>query len=60
MTTDSSYRPLDFWLLLGMQTVPILFVWLFLRRVYRPSLRRAAFAYAAITTLFPLLGRLGT
>ncbi|WP_428682034.1 hypothetical protein [Sphingopyxis sp.] len=53
---DTDYRPLDLWLLLGMQTVPILFVWLFLRRSYRPSLRRAAFVYTAVTALLPLLG----
>jgi len=53
---DADYRPLDLWLLLGMQTVPILFVWLFLRRSYRPSLRRAAFIYTASTALLPLLG----
>ena len=43
------------WLLMGMQTIPILFVWLFLRRVYRPSLRRAAFVYAAVSISLPLL-----
>jgi hypothetical protein len=53
---DADYRPLDLWLLLGMQIVPILFVWLFLRRTCRPSLRRAAFVYTAVTTLLPLLG----
>ncbi len=53
---DADYRPLDLWLLLGMQIVPILFVWLFLRRTRRPSLRRAAFVYTAVTTLLPLLG----
>lgn len=53
---DADYRPLDLWLLLGMQTVPILFVWLFLRRSYCPSLRHAAFVYTVATTLLPLLG----
>ncbi|WP_332818395.1 hypothetical protein [Sphingopyxis sp.] len=55
---DGDYRPLDYWLLIGMQLVPILFVWLFLRRVYRPSLRHAAFLYTAATTLLPIIGSL--
>ena len=57
MTTDADYRPLDLWLLMGMQTIPILFVWLFLRRDYRPSLRRAAFVYTGVNILLPLLAR---
>ena len=56
--TEGNYRPLDYWLLIGMQLVPILFVWLFLRRVYRPSLRRSAFIYTAVTTLLPVVGGL--
>jgi len=58
MEIDNPHRPLDYWLLLGMQLAPILFVWIFLRQVYRPSLRRAAFAYAGVSTLFPLIGSL--
>ncbi|MGH6651117.1 MAG: hypothetical protein ACREB7_08300 [Sphingopyxis sp.] len=50
------YRPLPFWLLLGTYLLPIVFVWLFLRRCYRPSLRRAAFTFAIPVTVFPLLG----
>lgn len=56
--TDGDYRPLDYWLLIGMQLAPLLFVWLFLRRVYRPSLRRAAFLYTAAFTLLPMIGSL--
>ncbi|HKX88410.1 MAG TPA: hypothetical protein VJM13_04300 [Sphingopyxis sp.] len=55
---DGDYRPLDYWLLIGMQLAPILFVWLFLRRVYRPSLRNAAFLYTAAVTLVPIIGGL--
>jgi hypothetical protein len=50
------YRPLPFWLLLGTYVLPIVFVWLFLRRCYSPSLRRAAFTFAIPVTVFPLLG----
>ena len=46
-------------LLLGMLTVPTLFVWLFLRRGYPSSLRRAAFSYTAILFAVGLIGRLG-
>ena len=46
-------------LLLGMLLVPILFVWLFLRRGYPPSLRVAAFAYTGIFLAVGLLGSLG-
>lgn len=56
--TDADYRPLDYWLLIGMQLMPILFVWLFLRRVYRRSLRHAAFLYTATITLLPIVGSL--
>lgn len=58
MTLDDDYRPLDYWLLIGMQLLPILFVWRFLRRVYRPSLRRAAFIYAGTTIFLPVIGSL--
>jgi hypothetical protein len=58
MAGEDDCRPLDYWLLLGMQLAPILFVWLFLRRVYRPSLRRAAFIYTGVTTLLPVIGSL--
>jgi len=55
---EGNYRPLDYWLLIGMQLAPVLFVWLFLRRVYRPSLRHAAFLYTAALTLLPIIGSL--
>jgi|GEM_PF-4834885 len=56
---EGDNRPLDYWLLIGMQTVPILFVWLFLRRGYGSSLRRAAFTYAAAMTALPMIGTFG-
>ena len=46
-------------LLLGMLTIPTLFVWFFLRRGYPSSLRRAAFSYTGILFAIGLLGGLG-
>ncbi|MEO8374226.1 MAG: hypothetical protein ABI471_03310 [Sphingomonas bacterium] len=52
-------RQLSSPLLLGMLTAPTLFVWFFLRRRYRSSLRRAAFSYAGILFGVGLIGGLG-
>lgn len=41
----------------GMLTIPIVFVWLFLRRGYAPSLRIAAFGYTATMTSIAVIGR---
>jgi len=46
-------------LLLGMLTVPTVFVWFFLRRGYSSSPRRAAFSYTGILFAIGLLGNLG-
>src|SRR3954447_21686112 len=46
---EAPARRLSLPLLAGMLTVPVLFVWLFLRRGYTASLRRAAFFYTAVT-----------
>ena len=52
-------RQLSSPLLLGMLTVPSLFVWFFLRRGYSSSLRRAAFSYTGILFAVGLVGGLG-
>jgi hypothetical protein len=52
-------RQLSSSLLLGMLTMPTLFVWLFLRRGYASSLRRAAFSYTGILFAVGLIGGLG-
>ena len=52
-------RQLSSPLLLGMLTAPTLFVWLFLRRGYRSSLRLTAFSYAGILFGVGLIGGLG-
>jgi hypothetical protein len=44
-------------LLIGMLVAPVVFVWLFLRAGYSPSLRRAAFIYTGVTTAVVFLGR---
>ena len=44
-------------LLIGMLVAPVVFVWLFLRAGYSPSLRRAAFIYTGVITAVAVLGR---
>ena len=55
--TVAEERHLSGLLLLGMLCLPVVFVWLFLRRGYPASLRRAAFTYTILTTGVALIGR---
>jgi len=48
-------RTLSLPLLAGMLAAPPLFVWMFLRRGYPGSLRRAAFFYAAVMLAMALV-----
>lgn len=50
------YRKLSMPLLVGLLTVPLLFIWFMLRRGYARSTRVAAFTYAAVLFGFSLIG----
>jgi hypothetical protein len=50
------YRRLSMPLLVGLLTVPVLFIWFMLRRGYARSTRVAAFTYAAVVFGFGLVG----
>jgi hypothetical protein len=54
-TGDGSTRQLSAWMLFGMLMLPYLFVWLFLRRGYRTSLRKTAFIYVFVQGLFGVI-----
>jgi len=47
-------RPLSAWLILAILSVPLIFVWLLLRRGYSAHVRRGAFLYTAMGLLFSL------
>jgi hypothetical protein len=51
-----SERHLSSLLLIGMLTLPVVFVWFFLRQGY-PVLRWTAFTYTIVTTGIVVLGR---
>jgi hypothetical protein len=51
VTKQPPQRELRACLLIGMLVAPFLFVWVFLRKGYRPSLRRAALFYTGIQLL---------
>jgi hypothetical protein len=55
-THGVEYRRLSMPLLVGLLTVPALFVWFMLRRGYARSTRVAAFSYAAVLFGFGLIG----
>jgi hypothetical protein len=52
-----SERHLSGLLLIGMLTVPVVFVWFFLRQGYSRSLRWTASTYTIVTTGILVLGR---
>jgi hypothetical protein len=51
-------RRLGVFLLVGMLTIPTIFVWLTMRRGYAASFRQAAFIYAGTLLTVGLLGSL--
>jgi hypothetical protein len=58
MSTKVEPRPLNPFLMIATVAVPAVFVWLFLRKGYSPTLRRAAFTYMAAMTAVGILASL--